>query len=378
MAQADRDQRTEAPTEKRKRDAARDGDILQSRDLSTALVMLAGASWMMLAGPWFIGEALRLLKAGLTIGAGDVADFNPVGRAATMVLTALPPLAALFALTLLAAVAAPAALGALGFRSGALAFKASRIDPLAGIGRIFGAQGLVELGKSLVKIALIGAIGWWFVASSLATMIGLGHADPHRSAGAIGLLFGGAVIWLAGGLGVIGLIDAPVQFMRRMARLRMSKHEIREETKESEGAPETKMQARQRRHELLNGSARKAVTEASVVLTNPTHFAIALRYRPGKDAVPMVVARGRGETALAIRALAKEAAVPTLEYPQLTRAIYFTARAGQPIAQDLYVAVATILAFVFNLDRAVAEGMTPPDVAVPPAKTFDADGRPRS
>jgi flagellar biosynthesis protein FlhB len=155
----------------------------------------------------------------------------------------------------------------------------------------------------------------------------------------------------------------------------MTLHEVKEEHKETEGSPETKQMARQRRHEILGHSARRAVGEATVVLTNPTHFAVALRYRPGIDAVPMVVARGRGETAQAIKQLARDAAVPLLDYPQLTRAIYFTTRAGQPVSSDLYLAVATILAFVFNLDRAMAEGTTPPEIAVPPDKAFDERGR---
>jgi flagellar biosynthesis protein FlhB len=199
--------------------------------------------------------------------------------------------------------------------------------------------------------------------------------DPRTAAGALGSQFVAIFLCMAGGLALIGVVDAPIQFMRRNVRLRMTLHELKEENKESEGSPETKNMARQRRHEILSGSARKAVAEATVILTNPTHFAVALRYRPGIDAVPTVIARGRGETAQAIKALAHESAVPQLEYPQLTRAIYFTTRAGQPVSADLYLAVATILAFVFNLDRAMAEGIAQPDVVVPRAKSYDAQGK---
>jgi flagellar biosynthesis protein FlhB len=117
------------------------------------------------------------------------------------------------------------------------------------------------------------------------------------------------------------------------------------------------------------------MADASVVLTNPTHFAVALRYRPGLDAAPVVVARGRGDVALAIKALAKENIVPTLEYPQLARAIYFTTRTGKTVSEDLYVAVAAILAFVFRLENALANDVVKPVVDVPSAKRFDADGR---
>ena len=180
---------------------------------------------------------------------------------------------------------------------------------------------------------------------------------------------------LAGGLVIIALIDVPVQWFQRNKRLMMSKQEVKDEMRQSDGAPELKQAQRQRAHEILSGSARKAVSEATVVLTNPTHFSVALRYRPGTDAAPVVVARGRGDVALSIRELARAANVPMLEYPQLTRAIYFTARAGRVIPEELFVAVATVLAFVFQLERAVADGVAPPTVDVPPSHRFDPEGR---
>jgi flagellar biosynthesis protein FlhB len=163
--------------------------------------------------------------------------------------------------------------------------------------------------------------------------------------------------------------------LRRNTRLRMTKHEVKEETRQSEGSPELKQAIRQKQYALLSGSARKAVSEASVILTNPTHFAVALRYVQGKDFAPIVVARGRGEMAQAIKALATESKVPTLEYPKLARAIYFTARSGQPVAEDLYIAVATILAFVFNIEKAIADGIQQPKIVVPLEKTFDENGK---
>jgi len=371
----DNDQKTQAPSPKRKRDAAAKGDVLQSRELATALVMLAGAGWLALAGPWFVDALRGLLRMGLTVRRADIDGFDPWPRAYGLGLDAAAPLAALFGATILASIAGPALLGSLGFRAGAFAPKPSKLDPLAGLSRVFGTQGLTELGKSLLKVLLLGGLGWWLVSARLPAMSALAAVDPRHAAGTLGAQFVAIILWMAGGLALIGMVDAPIQFMRRNARLRMTLHEVKEENKESEGSPETKNMARQRRHEILSGSARRAVSEATVVLTNPTHFAVALRYRPGVDAVPTVVARGRGETAQAIKALARESAVPELEYPQLTRAIYFTTRAGQPVSADLYLAVATILAFVFNLDRAMAEGVAQPNIAVPSAKSFDEQGK---
>jgi flagellar biosynthesis protein FlhB len=180
---------------------------------------------------------------------------------------------------------------------------------------------------------------------------------------------------LAIGLVGIALIDVPAQWQQRRRRLMMTVDEVRRETRENDGSPEVKGQQRARQREILSGSARRSVSEAAVVLTNPTHFAVALRYRPGIDAVPVVVARGRGETALAIRQLAARANVAVLEYPQLTRALYFSVRAGRVIPDELFVAVAMVLAFVFRLDAQAAATAPLPPVDVPQSHRFDADGR---
>ena len=371
----ERDQKTEQPTAKKLADSAREGDVLMSKELATALMMLAGAGWLFAAGGWLVQSAGELLKRGLTLGADDVAHFAPGEALMRNGVEILLPLSSLFALALVASVAAPAMLGSLGWRGKAIAFKGNRMNPLSGIKRIFGPQGLIELVKSLAKVLLLGTIGYWLVANSLPAIMSMAQADLNGAIGLAGKSVGHAMLAMAGGLVVIALIDVPAQWYQRNRRLMMSKQEVKQEMRESDGAPELKQAQRQRQHEILSGSARKAVAEATVVLTNPTHFSVALRYRPGQDAAPVVVARGRGDVALSIRELARGAHVPSLEYPALTRAIYFTARAGRAIPEELFVAVATVLAFVFQLERAVAEGLSKPSVDVPPSHRFDPEGR---
>jgi flagellar biosynthetic protein FlhB len=286
--------------------------------------------------------------------------------------------AALFGFALIASALGPAALGSIGFRSGAFAFKASKLNPLSGLKRIFSLHGIIELGKSVAKALVVGSVGYWLVAKHVGALFGLAAMDMRTSAAEVGRLFLVALAMLAGSLLLIALIDVPAQIFQRNRRLRMSKEEVREDMRQTEGSPEVKRAIRQRQHEVLSGSARRAVKEATVVLTNPTHFAVALRYDPLKDGAPIVVARGRGETAQAIKALAREGDVPMLEYPQLARAIYFTSRAGQVIAEDLFIAVATVLAFVFRLNSALAEELEQPSVLVPEGKRFDEEGRPVS
>ncbi len=372
---SDKDQKTEQPTAKKRADSAREGDVLMSRELATALMMLAAAGWMVAAGGWFVQSAGDLVRRGLTLTAADVADFAPAEALMRNGVEILLPLTSLFALALGAAIAGPAMLGSMGWRGKALHFKGNRLNPMSGLKRMFGMQGATELGKALAKVLLLGTIGYWLVASSLPAIMTMASTDLMAAIGLAGKAIGHAMLTLAGGLVVIALIDVPVQWFQRNKRLMMSKQEIREEMRQSEGAPELKQAQRQRAHEILSGSARKAVSEATVVLTNPTHFSVALRYRPGTDAAPVVVARGRGDVALSIRELARTANVPMLEYPQLTRAIYFTARAGRVIPEELFVAVATVLAFVFQLERAVADGLAQPSVDVPPSHRFDPEGR---
>jgi flagellar biosynthetic protein FlhB len=371
----DRDDQTEAPTEKRRKEAVEQGDVLQSRELGTALVILSGAAWIALAGPSFVGACRDVLARGLTFDHASIEAFDPQQVAIGLILPLVAPLFTLFGLTLVAAVGTPAALGSLGFRWGAVAFKPDKLNPLNGIKRIFGMQGLVELGKSMVKVFLLGGVAYWMLKGRMPTLIGLGRGDIASQLAEIGHVFTVSILVMALALGAIAGMDIPTQIFQRAGRLRMSKQQVKEEHKQNEGSPEMKGARRRRQHEILSNAARKAVPEATVILTNPTHFAVALRYRPGFDIVPVVVARGKDETAKAIRALADANAVPILSYPQLTRAIYFTSRTGQVIRDDLFIAVATVLAFVFNLDRAMAEGVRQPVVDVPPEARFDETGR---
>ncbi|PZQ24195.1 MAG: flagellar biosynthesis protein FlhB [Sphingopyxis macrogoltabida] len=374
-SQPDKDQKTEQPTLKKRADAAREGNVLMSRELATALMMLAGAGWLFAAGGWLVQSASDLMRRGLTLSAADVSDFAPGEAVLRGGAEILLPLSSLFALALVASVAAPAMLGSLGWRGKALQFKGNRINPMNGLKRMFGLQGAMELLKSLAKVLLLGTIGYWMVAINLPAIMTMASTDLNAAIGLAGTAIGKSMLAMAGGLVVIALIDVPSQWFQRNKQLMMTKQEVKEEMRQSDGAPELKQAQRRRQHEIMSGSARKAVSEATVILTNPTHFSVALRYRPGADAAPVVVARGRGDVALSIRELARTADVPILEYPQLTRAIYFTARAGRPIPEELFVAVATVLAFVFQLERAAAEGLMPPAIDVPATHRFAADGR---
>ena len=364
--------KTEAPTEKRRKQARDDGNILKSRDLATAISVLAGVGWLVMFGPALLRGCAGIMAASFNFGRADVEDWSPWRPLIEAGWKLAAPIGSLLAISVLAAILSQAGLGSIDFNAGLMAPKGNRINPASGLKRIFGVQGWTELGKSLLKVVLLGAIGAWMLWKASHTTMGLASSDLGHALDALGATFFGILFAMALGLTLIAGWDVPVQIWQLLRKLRMTKQEIRDEHKEAEGNPETKGQQRARARAMLGKGARKAIAEAHVVLTNPTHFAVALRYDRGRDQVPVVVAKGRGATALAIRELAGEDRVPVLEYPALARAIYYTSREGQEIRDDLYQAIATVLAFVFGLNAQA--GGRQPAIEVPTTARFDENG----
>ncbi len=368
------EEKTLAPTEKRKRDAALKGDVLRSRELATAVAVLVGAAWLKFAGPWLLQALAQGARAGLTWDRAAIEDFSPGKAAAMLAWTVLPPVLLLAGSVMLAVTGSQIGLADGRWVGANLAPKPSRLNPLPGLQRMFGLNGWIEVGKGLAKVGLLGAIAYSWSRSHLADLLGLGRgASLHGQLALAWEALTSLMFLLAGGLGVIALIDFPIQWLRRYLRLRMSQQEMRDEHKESEGSPEKKAAIRSRQRQFASGAVAKAMREAQFVLTNPTHFSVAMAYDPAKASAPIVLAKGRGEKALAMRELAAEHGVPTLEYPALARSVYFTTRENQVIREELYGAVAAVLAFVFSLKR--GERPRSPAIEVPIALRFDTEGR---
>ncbi len=367
-------EKTFAPTEKRKRDAARKGDVLRSREATTAAAILFGAAWLMFAGPWLLDEMSQIVRESLVFDRRDMTDFQPARMMIAGLFAALPPI-----LTIAVPMVALALMTQLGpggegrWVNENLMFKGSRINPLSGLKRMFGPTGWIEMGKGILKIALLGAIAWFWGRSWLETIMGLGGGNLSQQLSAAWGAVTSLLFALAGGLIVIALIDAPIQWLRRNQRLKMSHQEMRDEHKDAEGSPEARAHRRQRQRDIAAGGVAHSMREAQFVLTNPTHFAVAITYDPDKAAAPIVLAKGRGDKAQAMKELAREYGVPLLEYPQLARSVYYTTRENQTIREELYAAVASVLAFVFSLKR--GEARPAPAVEVPVELRFDADGR---
>lgn len=373
MSEQPAGEKTFAPSAKRLRDATAKGDVLRSKELATAVAVLAGLAALVGTGPWLLAGMEEAMRAGVSFDKADLARFTPLTMVVLAMKAVLPPVLVIGLVVLAATLASQLAFGEGRWIGANLAPKGSRINPLAGLKRMFGVHGLIELGKGLLKIALLGALAWWWAMAHVGPLLGLGRGDLESQLGAAWQAGLNLVMVLAAGLALIALVDWPIEFVRRQNRLKMTHQEMRDEAKEAEGSPERRAAQRQRQRELARGGVARAVQEAQFVLVNPSHFAVALAYDPALAPAPVVLAKGRGEKALAMRELAAEHAVPVLEYPALARSVYFTTRENQVIREELYVAIAALVAFVMALKR--GDHPPRPQVEVPVTLRFDAEGR---
>lgn len=367
----DGQERTEQPTERRLQRAREQGQVARSRELANLGLLLTAAAGLMVLGPATLSGLVEIVRRGLTPtrealagGGGDLLS-TLVATAADALFLLLPLLAAL----LVVAVLAPLALGGWTFSTEALALKPERLNPAKGLARVFSLNGLAELAKALAKftvLALTAGLLLWRDMGSILSLGGQGLA-PALS-GAASLLLNSFLV-LCGALVSIAALDVPYQYWRHHQQLRMNRQDLREELKETEGKPEVKSRQRALQREVARRRMMQEVPRADVVVTNPTHFAVALRYRPETMAAPRVVAKGADLVAQRIRGLAAEHGVPLLSAPPLARALYHGTRLGQEIPAGLYQAVAQVLAYVYALRRQRREGgadpVPPTDLPVP-------------
>ncbi|MFT4053072.1 MAG: EscU/YscU/HrcU family type III secretion system export apparatus switch protein [Novosphingobium sp.] len=362
-----------APSEKRLRDAAKRGDVIRPRELAIAASMAVGGAWLLLAGPWLLDLCERLIRQSFTFDRAALDDFAPGTMLTGALVAALPPIAVLGLGIVAISLVAQLSFGQGRWLGGNLAPKGSRINPMSGLKRVFGPSGWIEMAKGLAKVALLGIIAWVWAQGRIDAFARLGRGDVFAQLSWAWNTIVLLLFWLSAGLFLIALIDLPIQLFRRNKRLMMTLQDVRDESKEAEGAPEKKAAIKERQRKIASGGLVPAMKQAQFVIANPTHFAVALSYDPAKASAPILVAKGRGDTALAIRDLAAEYAVPVLHYPALARSVFYTTRERQVIREEHYVAVAALLAFVLALKR--GEKRPNPEVSVPVTLRFDVDGR---
>ncbi len=379
MAEESDLEKTEPASPRRLEKAREDGQVARSRELVTFVMLTTGIGGLWVMGDMMEGHFSSALHNGLQFERASAFDASHMMmQAGTAVLHALQALMPLLAMMLVAALVAPMMLGGWLFSTQSLAPNFSKMDPLAGIGRMFSANALAELLKTIVKSLLVGGIAWWVISGNLASIMALMSEPVHAALPHTLKIVAMSCASIVASLLLVVAIDVPYQLWSHFRKLRMSREDVKKEHKESDGDPLVKAQIRRQQQQMAKRRMMAEVPKADIIVTNPTHFAVALKYSDKDMRAPRVVAKGTDLVALRIRTLAEENRIPVLEAPPLTRALYRHTRLGAEIPVALYAAVAEVLAWAYQLHRYSAEGgvvpPTPKNLPVP--ETLDPLGDP--
>ena len=371
MAEDSDAEKTEPASSKRLDDARKEGDVPRSRELATFTVLMTAGLGLWLTGASLAGQLNRTMVSGLSFDREQVFNSNVLIWRVTsdigQVMLACLPLALAI---MFMAVASPLLIGGFNFTSKAFTPNFGKLNPIKGLTNLFSTNALVELLKAIAKTIVVGTVAWLVVKGQRDAVMGLALEPLDSGMEHMLDLIARGFLFIVGGLGIVAAIDAPYQMWHYANKLKMTRQEMIQESKESEGNPQIKAKIRQLQRQMAQRRMMADVPTADVVVTNPTHYAVALKYTDGQGGAPRVVAKGSDEVAARIRELAKENNVALLEAPALARALHKHSEIGDEIPEALYAAVAEVLAYVFQL-RAYSKGAgkypdRPTRLAVPP------------
>ncbi|MDG1307820.1 MAG: flagellar biosynthesis protein FlhB [Porticoccaceae bacterium] len=371
------EERSEEPTAKRLEKAQEDGQVARSQELSVAAMMIGVACFMYLFGGYLITQLSEIFVAGFTFDRKAIFSDNLLpttfgSHALESMLVVVP----IFILAVIIALGAAGMLGGYIFSIKSLAPKGSKINPLNGFKRMFGTKALVDLSKALAKFSLVGLTLYLVVSQSFDAIVGLGFMNFGPAMAEAGQMIATGTVLVTLTLIVAAAIDVPYQIYEFNKKMKMTKQEVKDEFKDTEGRPEVKAQIRRKQREMAMGQMLEAVADADVIIVNPEHFAVALSYDPSSNGAPLVVAKGADFMAQSIRERAGKSGVPLFSSPTLARALYFTTDINQSVPESLYYAVAQVIAYVFSLNSlgpgsTVAERPRP---EVPAGMRYNTDG----
>jgi len=350
MAENDSGEKTEEPTAKKLSDARKKGQIARSKDLGTMFVLVGSALAMMLVGNVLVDRLSAMMKRLFSLSYQETQDVNALfGVVSGSVMGVVEPLMWIFAIIMLAAFIGNTILGGMSWSWEAMAPKFSKLSPLAGFKRMFGVKAYVELIKSLLKFFVVFFVAFSLLSGLFDQILSLSiEAIPFNFAHAVTLL-----LWMFLALGlsliIIVIVDAPYQKWDHNKQLKMTKQEVKDESKNSEGSPEIKGRIRRLQYEMSQRRQMAEVPNSDVVITNPSHYSVALKYDVETGGAPKLIAKGIDEMAIHIRTIAKEHGVEIIASPALARSLYYTAEVDDDIPEELFAAVAQVLAFIFQL-----------------------------
>ena len=350
MAEDTSQEKTEEPTGRRIEESRKKGQVARSKELNTMLGLMAAAVGMVFLGQYLIIDLFELMTRGLSIDASRFVStdqmFQEIRAQISMGFAAILPI---LGILVFAAFLGPIAMGGVVFSIESIAPKLEKLDPIKGLGRMFGLQSLMELLKALCKFLLVATAAITIIYYSMHDLIGLGFMTVVSATANAGGMLLYSFIGFSAVLILIAAMDVPFQLWNHKQQLKMTLQEVKDEMKESDGRPEVKSQIRRMQRQLSENRMMDAVPTADVVITNPTHYAVALKYDQEGNGAPRVVAKGQDFMAKRIREVATEHDIPLFEAPPLARALHGMVEIGQEIPAELYKAVAQVLAYIFQL-----------------------------
>ncbi|SIN95956.1 flagellar biosynthetic protein FlhB [Sulfurivirga caldicuralii] len=357
---ADGQEKSEQPTEKKLREAREKGQVPRSKELATVLMLLGAGVYFLVLGPYTVQQFEALMREGLSLDRAHAFDLKKdleliIGLFVQAWAIVWPFLAVMVVI----AVASPLLIGGWNFAPKALAPNFAKLNPITGFAKLFSLRNLLELVKALLKVSLVALVAVLVIGQMLDQLLGLAKLSLLNAMGEAASIVVWSFILISLSLIVVALIDVPYQLWEHTRQMMMTRQEVKEEFKQQEGDPQVKGRIRQLQHEMAQRRMLQKVPEADVVITNPTHFAVALKYDPATMREPIVLAMGADLMASQIRTLAKKHHVPVVEAPALARALYYNAQEGAPIPYQLFRAVAAVLAYVYQLRD--GQAATPPD-----------------
>ncbi len=348
-------EKSQEPTQKRLDSAREEGNIARSRELNTTAILLGGTGAVIAFGGGLAIALTQIMEANFVLDRAMLFDTSAMlAHLGASFMTGFTALLPIFAVLLLLAFLAPIALGGWNFSIKSVAPKANRMNPLSGLARMFGSNAVVELFKAIGKVLVVASLALLILYINTNSILGVQHQSVLPAMSESVELIAWSVLWMSCAMIIISMIDIPFQIHQHTQKLRMTMQQVKDEMKDSEGRPEVKQRIRQLQYEMSQNRMMGDVPEADVIITNPEHYAVALRYDQSKEDAPVMLAKGADFVAQKIREIANEHNIPIVSSPPLARAIFFNTKVGEEIPDGLYIAVAQVLAYLHQLKQFTA------------------------
>lgn len=370
MADDSGQDKTEDPTGKRLSESRRKGQVVRSKELNTFVTLMVSASLFLVLGRSMSLELISMMRLPFQVTREQVFDpATPTIFLQQALATGMSIVAPLLITLLVADLVSPMLLGGWNFSTETFAFKFSKLNPINGLKRAFGTHGAIELIKAILKVSIVGFVAWLLFKAHFDELMALSTLPIEQGITIAASILVSCVVWLSATLAFIVVVDVPYQLWHHHEQMKMTKQEVRDEAKEQEGNPQVKSKIRQLQMQAAQRRMMEAVPSADVIVTNPTHFAVALKYDASGSGAPILVAKGVDLIAAQIRNTGLGNNVPLVAAPQLARALYYSTELNQQIPRGLFLAVAQVLAYVFQLRAATQNGWhkpTPPNNVLVP------------